>query len=48
VDGFDQDEAAGKRDESGVILRGLLASKGDAFEALQFADRLLDPRPSLV
>ncbi|MFZ1885471.1 MAG: peptidoglycan-binding protein, partial [Rhodoplanes sp.] len=38
VDGFDQDEAEGERDEGTVIARSLLATKGDALEALEFAD----------
>jgi hypothetical protein len=48
VDGFDQDEAAGKCDERGIILCGLLATERDALEALELADGLLDPAPSLV
>ena len=47
VDGFNQDEAECKGYEGSVVLRGLLASECDAFEALEFADGLLDacPRP---
>ena len=47
VDGFDQDEAEGEGegDEGTVIARSLLATKGDALEALEFADGLLDARP---
>ena len=48
VDGFDQDEAEGERDEGTVIARSLLATKGDALEALEFADGLLDARPRFV
>ena len=45
VDGFDQNEAEGERDEGTVIARGLLA-KGDALETLEFADGLLDAIPA--
>jgi hypothetical protein len=48
VDGFDQDKAESKRDERAVILRRLLTSKCDTFEALEFADRLFDACPRLV
>ena len=48
MDGFDQDEAEGERDEGTVIARSLLATKGDALEALEFADGLLDARPRFV
>ena len=48
VDGFNQDEAECKGDEGSVVLRGLLASERDAFEALEFADGLLDACPRLV
>ena len=48
VDGFDQDDAEGERDEGTVIARSLLATKGDALEALEFADGLLDARPRFV
>ena len=48
VDGFDQDEAEGERDEGTVIARSFLATKGDALEALEFADGLLDARPRFV
>ena len=41
MDGFDQDEAEGERDEGTVIARSLLATKGDALEALEFADGLI-------
>ena len=43
-----QDEAEGERDEGTVIARSLLATKGDALEALEFADGLLDARPRFV
>jgi len=42
VDGFDQDKGAGEGDEGGEVLRGLLTAQGDAFEALDFTDALLD------
>jgi hypothetical protein len=48
VDGFDQDEGAGERDEGSEVLRGLLAAQGDAFEALDLADTLLDTGAPLV
>jgi hypothetical protein len=48
VDGFDQDQAACKRHERCVILCGLLASHGDALEALQLAESLLDASAALV
>ena len=48
MDGFDQDEAEGERDEGTVIAGSLLATKGDALEALEFADGLLDTRPRFV
>jgi hypothetical protein len=47
VDGFNQDEAECKGYEGSVVLRGLLASECDAFEALEFADGLLDACPRL-
>ena len=42
MDGFDQDDATGKRDDGGVVLRGFLAAQGDALEAFELADGLLD------
>jgi hypothetical protein len=48
VHGFDRDEAECQGYEGSVVLRGLLASKCDAFEALEFADGLLDACPRLV
>jgi hypothetical protein len=45
---IDQDEGAGKSDEGGVALRGLVASKSDPLEAFQLADCLLDASASLV
>ena len=48
VDGFNQDEAECQGYEGSVVLRGLLASECDAFEALEFADGLLDACPRLV
>ena len=43
MDGFDQDQGASESDEGGVAFGGLLAAHGDALEALQLADGLLDP-----
>jgi hypothetical protein len=34
--------------EGSVVLRGLLASERDAFEALEFADGLLDACPRVL
>jgi hypothetical protein len=48
VDGFDQDKTAGEADNSIVALVGLVASHRDAFEAFQFANGLLNPRPGLI
>src|ERR1700686_4108796 len=48
VDGFDQDERASERDEGSEVLRGLLATQGDPFEAFDLADTLLDAGASLV
>src|SRR5215471_5717597 len=48
VDGFDQDEAEGERDERAVILRRLFAPKGDTLEALELADRLFNACSRLV
>jgi len=48
VDGFGQDKGAGEGDEGSEVLRGLLAPQGDAFEALEFADTLLDTGARLV
>ena len=48
VDGFDRDKAECQGYEGSVVLRGLLASECDAFEALEFADGLLDACPRLV
>ena len=48
VHGFDRDEAECQGYEGSVVLRGLLASECDAFEALEFADGLLDACPRLV
>src|SRR5215211_5557191 len=42
VDGFDDDEAEGESDESAEVLVGFLATQGDALEALELADQLLD------
>ena len=48
MDGFDQDKADGECDEGAVIARGFLAAERDAFEALEFADGLLDARSRFV
>jgi hypothetical protein len=48
VDGFDQDDAAGERDERGVVLGGFFAAEGNALETLELADGLLDPSASLI
>ena len=48
MDGFDQDEGAGEIDEGSEVLRGFLAAQSDAFEALEFADALLDPGSPFV
>ena len=48
MDGFDQDEAAGKGDQGCVVLFGFLAAHGDAFEAFDFADELLDAGAQFV
>jgi len=48
VDGFDQDKGADEGDEGSEVLRGFLAAQGDAFEALDFADALLDAGAPLV
>ena len=48
VDGFDQDEAAGEREQRSEVLCRLLASQRDAFEPLELADRPLDPRTVVV
>jgi hypothetical protein len=48
VDEFDQDDACRQMDEGQDIPCGLLAAQGDAFEALEFADGLLDTGTGLV
>ena len=48
VDGFHQDEAAGERDEGGVVLGRFLAAQDEAFEALELAHGLLDAGAVLV
>jgi hypothetical protein len=48
VDGFDQDEDASQLNEGGVVLFGLFASHGDAFEPLDLADEHLDSCARLV
>jgi hypothetical protein len=42
VDGFGDDEGQGEGDEGAVMLGCFLAAQGDAFEALEPADHLLD------
>ena len=42
MDGFDDDEAEGESDERAEVLVGFLATEGDALEALELADQLLD------
>jgi hypothetical protein len=41
VDGFDRDDAECQSYEGSVVLRGLLPSECDAFEALEFVEALL-------
>jgi hypothetical protein len=48
VDGFDQDESGGEGDEGGKVSLCLFASEGDALEALELTDGLLDARPASV
>jgi hypothetical protein len=48
VDGFDQNETAGERDESGVVLGSFFTSQGDALEAFELAHGLLDPSAALI
>ena len=48
MDGFDQDEPAGKCNERDVILSGLLTAERDALEAFELADGLLNPTPPLI
>ncbi len=48
VDGFDEDEHESKRDEGAVVLGCLLAAQGDALEALELADGLLDPGAAAI
>jgi hypothetical protein len=48
MDGFDQDEAEGERDERAVIALRLFASKRDTLEALELANCLLDTGAALV
>ena len=42
MDGFDDDEAEGESDEGSEVLVGFLAPEGDALEALELANQLLD------
>jgi hypothetical protein len=48
VDGFDQDEGASEGDECAIAVLGFVAAHGNSLEALQLADRLLDPGTGLV
>ena len=48
VDGFNQHQPACKTDDGGVADVGLFAAHGDAFEPLELADGLFDPRPEFV
>lgn len=48
MDGFDQEEDAGERNESGIVSLCFLTSHGNAFEALDLSDQLLDPGAQLV
>ena len=48
VDGFDQDEAAGKRNERGVVLGSFFAPECNALETLELAHGLLDPSAALI
>jgi len=48
VDEFNQYQCASEADEGGVAGCGLVAAHGDAFEAFEFADRLLDACASAV
>ena len=44
VDGFENDEAESEGDERAEVLAGFLTSKRNPLEALQLANKLLDPR----
>jgi len=48
VDGFDEDEGASEGNQGSVVPGGLFAAECDAFEALELADRLLDPGSAFV
>ena len=48
VDEFDQAEACGEGDDRPEVPGCLFASEGDAFEALEASDALLDASPCLV
>jgi hypothetical protein len=48
VDGFDQDETAGERDQRGVVLGSFFAPESDALEPLELAHGLLDPSAALI
>lgn len=48
VDEFDQAQSCGESDDGSEVSCGLLASEGDALEALQPTDALLDAGPGLV
>ena len=42
VDGFDQDERGGEGDKGAEVSFGFFAAQGDAFEAFELSDHLLD------
>ena len=48
MDGFDQDETAGERDERGVVLGSFFAPEGNALEPLELAHGVLDPSAALI
>lgn len=48
MDGFDEDEGEGESDDCGEALLCLLAAQGDALEALELSEALLDAGTALV
>ena len=48
MDGFDQEECTGQRDQRTVIPRRLLATQRDALVSFEFADCLFDAGAVLV
>ncbi len=48
VDGFNQHQAARKTDNGRIADVGLFAPHGDAFEPLEFANRLFDAGPEFI